>query len=187
MPTSKKTKLQLKSVRSTPLPLTAAVVETHSLLMAAESVNERLRKSKSFHEVVHIDLYDVIDLRMLSGLIGEIFTLELSLLENNLLKNPNIDGYPDLCDISPRGAQELCDGAPADFFIEYPHGGFEVKNTFGVKKRGAQIKPRESREGKIQKTLVWKAHHQKTNNLIALQSDYVAGVPQIVSAFLVMI
>ena len=175
--------LRLNLVSPTPLPLLKGSIPTQSLVQAANIVNDRLRKARSFNSLVGLDLFDVIDLRMLSGLIGEMFSLELANLEANLLKNPNIDGYPDLCDVSLAGARETCKAASADFFIEYPHGGLEVKNTFGVKKTGVEIQPRATRIGKIQKTLVWKAHHQKTNNLIALQSDYVDGVPQIVSAF----
>lgn len=177
------TDLKLKATRSEPLRLASGAIPIHSLLNAAENVNQRLRSAKSFHKIVDLDLFEVIDLRMLSGLIGEMFSLELSLTENNLLKNPNIDGYPDLCDVSPKGSREMCELSSLDFFIEYPNGGFEVKNTFGVKKQKTEIKPRTSRIGKIQKTLVWKAHHQKTNNLIALQSDYVDGIPQIIAAY----
>lgn len=176
-------KIQLVKTRSSPLHLLNASVAIETLLQAAEIVNHRLRDANSFQNKVKLDLFDVIDLRMLSGLMGEMFSLEVSKLESNLIKNPNIDGYPDLCDVSPHNANEMINNKDPGFFIEYPYGGLEVKNTFGVKKSGVDIKPREPRSGKIQRTLIWKAHHQKTNNLIALQSDYVSGIPQIIAAF----
>ena len=72
---------------------------------------------------------------------------------------------------------------PFNYFKAYPHGGIEVKNTFGVKKPKTDLKPRDSRLGKIQKKLVWKAHHQYTNNLLALHSDYISNIPQVIGIY----
>ena len=83
---------------------------------------------------VKLDLYEIIDLRMLSGLMGEMFSTEVSKLENRLIKNPNIDGYPDLCDVSKPGKKTAINSYSISSFLAYDDGGFEVKNTFGVKK-----------------------------------------------------
>lgn len=132
---------------------------------------------------IGLELYEIIDLRMLSGLIGEMFVSQVVKSTNFLMKNPNIDGYPDLLDVTMVGTLEKVKSmTPADF-INFEYGGLEVKNTFGVKKSNANISIRESRVAKIQNKLVWKAHHQQTNNLIALFSDYKNGTPQIVAAF----
>lgn len=175
--------LSFKIIRRLPIRLIATEVALSSFVKAAELVNERLRNANNPHFATTLDLFDIIDLRMLSGLMGEMFALELAKLDSNLIKNPNIDGYPDLCDVSVEGSQNVFNNASSDFFIDYPSGGLEVKNTFGVKKSGISIEPRKERKDKIQKTLVWKAHHRKTNRLVALHSDYIDRVPQIISAY----
>ena len=68
-------------------------------------------------------------------------------------------------------------------FLHYSDGGLEVKNTFGSKRTGMDLMPRHTRQGSINRRLVWKAHHRLTNYLIALQSDYLDRVPQIVRCF----
>ena len=108
---------------------------------------------------------------------------EICKLEKRLYKNPNIDGYPDLCDISRPGTAALVKTLSLSNFLSYDDGGFEVKNTFGVKKQNTHIAAREVRLLKIQKRLVWKAHHRETNNLIAIHSDYIDGIPQIIAGF----
>ena len=146
---------------------------------AALAVNQRLIEAGTQDGSMSLDLYQIIDLRMLSGLIGELFSAEICRLEPRLIKNPNIDGYPDLCDVSSsvHGGR-----GPADF-LKYRHGGFEVKNTFGVKKGNSNLAARDTRLMKINRSLVWKAHHRETNFLIALHSDYIERVPQILAGF----
>ena len=167
----------------TQLCLVQGQLSTELLARAAEVVNSKLRAAIAQRDGIRLDLYDIIDLRMLSGLIGEMFSTELCKLDKRLLKNPNIDGYPDLCDISAPGAAARANNLSLADFIAYQHGGFEVKNTFGVKKAKTHITPRDTRLPNLQKNLVWKAHHRETNNLIAVQSDYIEGVPQIIAGF----
>jgi hypothetical protein len=159
------------------VPLLTGFVDVQAIKLAADTVNEQLRNVHE-EQLQVLDIFDIIDLRMLSGLIGELFSNVLAKSDERLLKNPNIDGYPDLCDVSDENLSlESID------FIKFPNGGIEVKNTFGVKKSGSTLLARETRREKIQRQLVWKAHHQFTNNLLALQSDYVENIPQIVAAY----
>ncbi len=159
-------------------------LSTNLIVEAALKVNKKLASAQlDTAEEVPLDIYDIIDLRMLSGLIGEMFIAELSSIsQGKLLKNPDIDGYPDLCDISNIKDNDI-KNYPFNYFKAYPHGGIEVKNTFGVKKPKTDLKPRDSRLGKIQKKLVWKAHHQYTNNLLALHSDYISNIPQVIGIY----
>ncbi len=167
----------LRTVSKTPIPLINGSLLPSTLTAAAVEVNSRLVGSQQAVRDV-LDLYDIIDLRMLSGLIGELFSTAASHADHRLSKNPNIDGYPDLCDMSGRRrTYSMSD------YIAFPDGGLEVKNTFGVKRAGGDIGPRQTRAGLIQRQLVWKAHHRTTNNLVALRSDYIAGVPQIVAGY----
>ena len=156
--------------------LKAGVIEIAEFAGAANDTNKRLVGSQ--RSIGNLDLYDIIDLRMLSGLLGELYVDALAKRDPRLTKNPNIDGYPDLCDMSATQRNYS-----PDEFIAFPDGGLEVKNTFGVKRPGAEIGNRASRDGLVQKTLVWKAHHRETNRLIALRSDYVDRIPQIVAGY----
>jgi len=168
---------RLKTVGTRDISLSKGSLAPFKLTEAAEDVNRRLLQSESEVRDV-LDLYDIIDLRMLSGLIGELFSTALERVDNRLQKNPNIDGYPDLCDVSATSrTYSMSD------YIAFPHGGLEVKNTFGVKRSGADIAQRQTRAGLIQRQLVWKAHHRTTNNLVGLQSDYIDGIPQIVAGY----
>jgi len=129
-----------------------------------------------------LDVFEIIDFRMISGLIGELFAVEVAKAVPWLKKNPNIDGYPDLLNLStPDARKEFENGLNGriDLFIDFKYGGYEVKNTFGTKKAGSDLQYGSSRIGKINKKLDWKAHHQKTNNLIGLHSDFDNGKPQI--------
>jgi hypothetical protein len=56
--------------------------------------------------------------------------------------------------------------------LDYKYGGIEIKNTFGTKKSGSPILMGDQRINYINNKLDWKAHHQKTNHLLALFSDY---------------
>ncbi len=158
-------------------------IEVELLMQAATNVNRKLTAALNGINGVDLDLYEIIDLRMLSGLMGEMFTNEISKLDCRLIKNPNIDGYPDLCDISRNGQAEAVKYFSLNDFIAYCDGGLEVKNTFGLKKANTHIIARESRISNIQNKLVWKAHHRQTNNLLAIHSDYVKRIPQIIAVF----
>lgn len=169
--------------RRNDIELKEGKVSVGLLMTAAENVNEHLKNASRPIDGIDLDLYDIIDLRMLSGLIGEIYANEVSSLHADLARNPDIDGYPDILDLSGLALNgDLSSFTKLDF-LKFPRGGLEVKNTFGVKKSKASWAERECRFSHIQNILVWKAHHRQTNNLIALQSNYVDRVPQIVAGF----
>ena len=160
-----------------PIDLNVGQLDAATLLAAAERVNEQLEGSRS-KNLELLDIYDVIDLRMLSGLVGELFSAIVEQLDDRLIKNPNLDGYPDLCDVS-----NLSSPPSPDSFLHFAGGGIEVKNTFGLQRTTDPIPLRGERSARVQPRLVWKAHHQFTNRLLALQSDYIDGIPQVIAAF----
>jgi hypothetical protein len=173
----------MKVVSSRGLSLRRGVIECHALAQAVNQVNHRLWAAACLGSTGAIDLYQIIDLRMLSGLMGEMVQAELCKSEKRIIKNPNIDGYPDLCDISLDEDSEFAKGADLSAFLNFRGGGLEVKNTFGVKKQGTAVAPRDQRIGKIARRLVWKAHHRQTDRLIALHSDYAERIPQIIAGY----
>ena len=155
------------------------------LANAVDQVNEKLRRLRERTESMELNVFQVIDFRMLSGLIGETLVSELSKSHPHLERNPNIDGYPDLLNaMLPEHKYDIARWAASELsaFIKYPYGGIEIKNTFGTKKQQLDLPPGKPRIGKINKKLDWKAHHRYTNNLLALLSDYVDECPQIVAA-----
>ncbi len=175
----------LKVVDDTPLLLSSGhEVRVSDVVRAAEAANVRLAELARLGSEMEFTLFNILDFRMLSGLVGE--TLVGFLAENlpALEKNPNIDGYPDLVDISQRKFQERfhhwSSSDPAAF-VAYEFGGIEVKNTFGVKKARVGLIPGQQRIGNINTKLDWKAHHRTTNYLLATLTDFVDGQPQVVA------
>ena len=159
-------------------------LEVEILKNAVEHVNSQFSDLEERTEKMALNIFEVIDFRMLSGLLGETLVSTLSNDVRSLRKNPNIDGYPDLIDVSqPKFEQDSDRWVARDLskFIKYPHSGIEVKNTFGVKKPGVGLLPGQNRISKINKKPDWKAHHTYTNNLLALFSDFINGCPQIVA------
>jgi hypothetical protein len=151
-----------------------------------ERVNAKFRALHA-HKGQLFSVFEVLDFRMMSGLVGEALGTELAGAGLGLAKNPNIDGYPDLLNAvtdAQRQFIEVQRRGDGRGFIKYPYGGIELKNTFGTKKasaRGADLQPGMSRVGGIQSKLDWKAHHQETNQLLGLLSDFVDKCPQIVA------
>lgn len=174
----------MRALLPEPIRLSSGLQITNSQLrQAVEKTNRSLALLKRKTENLSLNIFTVIEFRMLSGLVGEMFVKALSESAHDLEKNPNIDGYPDLLDVSTSRAKlnfdEWKTSDPSQF-VKYRYGGVEVKNTFGEKARGADLAPGEQRVGRITKRPIWKAHHQYTNNLIALVSDFIDRCPQIV-------
>jgi hypothetical protein len=176
----------LKVINDDAIHLASGLQITSSLLQSAvSSTNEQLRDLQRRTSALTIDAFSVIDFRMLSGLVGEMLVARMSIMCPFLEKNPNIDGYPDLVDVSTKDFSRdfhKWKKSTLGAFVRYPHGGIEVKNTFGTKKSGSELLPGQARIQRITSKPDWKAHHGYTNNLLALFSDYVDRCPQIVAA-----
>lgn len=175
----------MKEIDGSPIILTDGfVLEVEFIAQSVERVNDKLRQLKLKTEKMALNVFEVIDFRMISGLIGEALVSDISDTHIELEKNPSIDGYPDLLNASKRKyRQDIKRWKAGDLkeFINYPYGGIEIKNTFGTKKVKTIIARGQPRIGKINKKLDWKAHHTYTNNLLALFSDFVDRCPQIVA------
>ena len=160
-------------------------IETEEVLEAIDMVNSKLDELGNQTEALALNIFKVIDFRMLSGMVGEMLVDQLSKANPDLEKNPNIDGYPDLVNVSTsKYLEDFQEWKNSDLskFIKYPYGGLEIKNTFGTKKSGTSLLNSERRISKVNRKPDWKAHHGYTNNLLALFSDFDKGIPKIVSA-----
>lgn len=171
---------------SSPIVLTSgSQLEIEILANSINSVNAQLRDLEKRSEAMALNIFKAIDFRMLSGLLGESLVTTLAVQNPHLKRNPNIDGYPDLMDISQsKFLDDTLVWEKNDFgrFIKYPYGGIEIKNTFGTKKSKSVLHPGDKRITKINNKPDWKAHHKYTNHLLALLSDFIDGCPQIVAA-----
>ena len=118
------------------------VIETEEVLEAIDMVNSKLDELGNQTEALALNIFKVIDFRMLSGMVGEMLVDQLSKANPNLEKNPNIDGYPDLVNVSTsKYLEDFQEWKNSDLskFIKYPYGGLEIKNTFGTKKSGTSL------------------------------------------------
>lgn len=173
----------LKIINTDPLCLDKNfLLDINFILQSVNRVNKKFQTLMSKTNDMELNIFEVLDFRTISGLIGETLVDDMSKNHSMLEKNPNIDGYPDLLNISESNYQtEVDEWKTNDLskFIKYPHGGIEVKNTFGTKKQNVDLTSNQTRIKKINKKLEWKAHHNYTNNLLALFSDYIDNCPQI--------
>lgn len=171
-------------VNSVPIQLSHITVTPDAILEAINETNRKFEYIGRETLKMTIDIFDVIDFRVFSGMIGEAFAATLQeVTGNRLVKNPSIDGYPDLIQNSTIEMQNYLDLCGYEQLLDYKYGGIEVKNTFGTKKTGRPIIMGDQRIRDINDKLDWKAHHRKTNHLLALYSDYYAGTPIIAAAF----
>lgn len=167
-----------------PIQLSNVSVTMDVVLAAIESTNQKLQAISDSTRAMNLDVFRIIDLRTLSGAVGETFVGEMSTIYPYLKKNPSIDGYPDLCQCANEEMLRYFNQyASQDSTETFRFGGIEVKNTFGYKNQGIDLFDGEQRIGRIKDRLEWKAHHQKTNHLLGLYSDYIHGYPTVVAAF----
>jgi hypothetical protein len=150
-------------------------------------------------EIVHdlsiannVPIFELLGLRNLSSFVGEIYKTELCRLERGkFMSNPNQDGYPDLCAMTPEGQKyveerkKLGQMSAKQYWSPYPFGGVEIKGTCGNTPAASKVaKPKigESRYP-ILISAEWKAHHQETNNLLGIYWDFVDGLPTVLAVF----
>lgn len=166
-----------------------------------ETVLESVRSANLAIELIHdlsllygIELFQLLGLRNLSAFVGEVLAKQVAREEKTrLMPNPNQDGYPDLCVLSPEGKKYLDDNAHADgktrsdksLWSPYPFGGIEVKATCGNTPPASKMRKPLIGESRLP-TMVsaeWKAHHQETRVLLAILWDFVDGLPTVLAAF----
>ncbi|WP_061466394.1 hypothetical protein [Peribacillus simplex] len=169
----------MKIQNNTPITLSNMDIKVSELLEAVENTNKIFEKITTQTRLMDLNIFEILDFRNFSGVIGETFASELSKVNAKLIKNRNPDGYPDLIQVSTLEMEDYHKTITAKELIKYKYGGVEIKNTFGTKE--GYLLMGHQRIKKINRKLDWKAHHQQTNNLIGLLSDYINDMPQIVA------
>ena len=169
-------------------------IDPQKIKECVETANETIELFHDLSLLYGVDLFQILGLRNLSSFVGEVFAKQVRLSEaERLISNPNQDGYPDLCALTPEGKayveeHKLSDGKirrDKNLWSPYPFGGIEVKATCGntpPAKKTAKPLIGESRLP-IVKTAEWKAHHQETKILLGIFWDFVDGLPTVLAVF----
>lgn len=169
-------------INGRPVVLSHACVGADDIRRAIVNTNITIRNIITATEGLSFNLFDAVDFRNLSGVIGELFANELTQICRLFCRNPHFHGYPDIIQSATCEMREYIKNADMQAFLNYKYGGVEVKNTFGTKKQKAVLFKGDRRISKINKKLDWKAHHRQTNCLLGIVSDFVGGTPTIVAA-----
>ena len=83
-------------INNSPIRLSHMAVSMEQVLEAIESANHKLKAISDYTKELSLDIFRILDLRTLSGAVGETFVGEMSRIVPGLMKNPSLDGYPDL-------------------------------------------------------------------------------------------
>ena len=173
------------------------VIHNDELVQAINFCNNAIRTLDEQTKQFDINIFEVLGMRNLSGMVGEYFVKSVERFSNgNLHSNLHQDGYPDL--LRTNTVQRLnyyhslyieVDGKkyPKDKaqFSPFKYGGVEVKATCGSTP-SASVTPKpligEQRISKLT-SFDWKAHHRETNNLLSIFWDFINGVPTVAACF----
>ncbi len=174
-----------------------SIISNADLLQAINFCNHAIRTLDEQTKQFDINIFEVLGLRNLSGMVGEYFAKSVARFSRgNLHSNLHQDGYPDL--LLTNTPERLCyyqslyteiNGKKylkdKSLFSPFKYGGVEVKATCGSTP-SASVTPKpligEQRINKL-KTFDWKAHHRETNNLLSIFWDFIDEVPTVAACF----
>lgn len=173
------------------------ILTNEQVLKAIDFANDALISLDKQTREFEINIFEVMGMRNLSGVVGEYFGKSLQKFsDNNLFSNLHQDGYPDLLltntsekfkYFSSLYTEKNGKKYPKEkmLFSPYKYGGLEVKATCGDTPPASQVPKPLVGEQRIDllKSFNWKAHHRDTNNLIGVLWDFIEEVPQIVAVF----
>lgn len=173
------------------------IITRDELLQAVNFCNNAIQILDEQTRRFDINIFEVLGMRNLSGMVGEYFAKSVQRFSGgNLQSNLHQDGYPDLLltNTPPRKAYfdtlyTTRNGKkyPRDkaLFSPFMYGGIEIKATCGsTPPASAQPKPLIGEQRiKLVNSFDWKAHHRETNNLLSIFWDFLDEVPTIVACF----
>lgn len=173
------------------------IISNEQLLGAINYCNNAIRTLDEQTKQFDINIFEVLGMRNLSGMVGKYFAKSVERFSGgNLHSNLHQDGYPDLLLTNSeerlnyyRSLYIESDGKkyPKDksLFSPFKYGGVEVKATCGSTP-SASILPKpligEQRIDKLT-SFDWKAHHRETNNLLSIFWDFIDEVPTVAACF----
>lgn len=167
-------------------------INVRKCIIEANLVLERIHDLSLIYGV---EIFELLGLRNLSAFVGQVMVKVFKRNHDDILiENPNQDGYPDLCALTPEGVKYIRerasnpDGsirADKELWSPYPYGGLEIKATCGNTPPASQMPKPLIGESRYP-TLVsaeWKAHHQETKVLLGIFWDFVDGLATILGSF----
>lgn len=173
------------------------IITNRQVLAAINFCNNALQTLDEQTKQFDINIFEVLGMRNLSGMVGEYFGKSIMRCSNGALhSNLHQDGYPDLLLTNTPHLLKYYESLytikngkkyPKDkaLFSPYKYGGVEVKATCGSTP-SASVMPKpligENRIAKVN-SFDWKAHHRETNDLLAIFWDFINEVPTIAACF----
>lgn len=159
--------------------------------------NNAIRTLDEQTQQFDINIFSVLGMRNLSGMVGEYFGKSVQRFSNDSLQsNLHQDGYPDLLLTNTierlsyyQTLFSVMNGKkyPKDksLFSPFKYGGVEVKATCGSTPPASQMPKPLIGEQRIEKvnSFDWKAHHRETNNLLSILWDFIDEIPTVVACF----
>lgn len=173
------------------------VVSNNNLLRAINFCNQAIRTLDEQTKQFDINIFEILGMRNLSGMVGEYFGKSVQKFSDGVLNsNLHQDGYPDLLLTNTperlsyyhtlyteKGGKKY----PKDkvLFSPFKYGGVEIKATCGSTPSASSVPKPLIGEQRIElmNKFNWKAHHRETNNLLAILWDFIDEVPTVVACF----
>lgn len=174
------------------------VISSEAFVEAINFSNNAIQELNKTTQDFDINIFEVLGMRNLSGMVGEYFCHSIQRFSSKkLINNPHQDGYPDLllvdteekmnylksiCKLNDNN--RLSPYRKSDF-SPFKYGGLEVKATCGSTPNATQTPKPLIGDQRIElmNKFDWKSHHRGTNNLIGILWDFINGVPTIVATF----
>lgn len=173
------------------------ILSNDNLLKAIHFCNDAVKSLDTQTKLFDINIFEVLGMRNLSGLVGEYFASSVQKFSEDCLhSNLHQDGYPDLLLTNNSERLDYFKNLYTEIagkkypknkalFSPFKYGGIEIKATCGSTP-SASIVPKpligEQRIDLLQ-SFDWKAHHRDTNNLLSIIWDFIDEVPTIVACF----
>ena len=130
-------------------------------------------------EALPFTLFQSIDLKSLSGMVGALFASNMA-KQVGAIVNPIEKGHPDILPGSAAGSTE-------QQLRNYPQG-LEIKCTVGNVAKGSNLQPGAVRLSKLT-GITWQAHHREVTGFLGLVIDFAGSereekrFPMITAAF----
>ena len=173
------------------------IISNENLIEAINFCNNAIRTLDEQTKQFDINIFEVLGMRNLSGMVGEYFAKSVERFsDGNLHSNLHQDGYPDLLRTNTiqrlKYYQSLYTEMagkkyPKDkaLFSPFKYGGVEVKAPCGSTPSAAVTPKPLIGEQRIDKltSFDWKAHHRETNNLLSIFWDFIDEVPTVAACF----
>ncbi len=173
------------------------ILTNRNVIDAINFCNIAIRKLYEQTKEFDINIFEILGMRNLSGMVGEYFAKSVQKFSGeNLHSNLHQDGYPDLLLIDTEDKKQYFNTLffkkdekiyPKDksLFSPYKYGGIEIKATCGSTPSASHIAKPAIGDQRIHlvNKFDWKAHHRGTNNLLAVFWDFIEEVPTIVACF----